>query len=91
MGGHPVSAALTCEEFVELVTDYLEDVLDPAARARFEEHAAACPGCEIYLDQIRVTVAATGTLTVDDLDPVARDRLLDAFRDWAASGPAGPV
>lgn len=79
--------SLTCAELVELVTDYLEGAMDPAARRRFEEHLAVCRGCEDYLEQIRTTIAAAGRVTPEDLDPVLRDRLLDAFRDWAGSGP----
>jgi anti-sigma factor RsiW len=83
-----MTAELTCAEFVDLVTDYLEDALDPADRRRFEQHAGLCPGCDTYLDQIRVTIAETGRLTPERLEPEARDRLLEAFRGWAA-GPAG--
>lgn len=78
---------LTCAEFVELVTDYLEGALDAETARRFEEHAGACPGCGVYLDQIRQTIDETGRLTPDHLDPEARDRLLDAFRDWAGRPP----
>ena len=78
---------LSCAELVELVTDYLEGALEPAARRRFDEHLAVCLGCEDYLDQIRATIATAGRVTPHDLDPVARDRLLATFRDWAGSDP----
>ena len=78
---------LTCAELVELVTDYLEDALDPATRQRFVEHLALCRGCEDYLDQVRATITAAGRVTPADLDPVPRDRLLGVFRDWAGDGP----
>jgi len=87
VGGDAVTDGLSCAELVEVVTDYLEDALDAPTRRRFEEHLAVCPGCEDYLDQIRATIAAAGRVTPEDLDPVARDRLLDAFRDWAGTGP----
>ena len=35
---------LTCQEFVELVTDYFEGALDRETTARFDEHRALCPG-----------------------------------------------
>lgn len=78
---------LDCIELVELVTDYLEDVLSPAERLRFEEHLALCDGCTTYVEQIRQTVALTGKLTPSALSETARDRLLAAFRDWKASAP----
>ena len=47
---------LSCRELVELVTDYLEGALSAAERERFEEHVAACDGCEAHLEQIRATI-----------------------------------
>jgi hypothetical protein len=73
-----------CEQFVELVTEYLEDAMDADTRQRFEEHLALCPGCVTYLDQIRDTVRQAGRLQPQDLSPAARDHLLRAFADWTA-------
>jgi anti-sigma factor RsiW len=75
---------MTCREFVELVTDYLEDRLPASERERFDVHLGVCPGCVTYLEQIRETVAFTGTLREDDIPPPARESLLAAFRDWKA-------
>ena len=74
--------ALSCQEVVELVTDYLEGALDPADLRRFEEHISACPHCTAYLEQLRQTIRITGTLTPDDLTPEAEAALVDAFRGW---------
>jgi hypothetical protein len=75
---------MMCEQFVELVTEYLEDAMDADTRQRFEEHLALCPGCVTYLDQIRDTVRQAGRLQPQDLSPAARDHLLRAFDDWRA-------
>jgi hypothetical protein len=56
MAGEP----LTCQELVELVTDYFESALGPADRARFDAHVAECPGCEIYLRQMQTTLELVG-------------------------------
>ncbi len=77
-----------CQEFVEVVTDYLEGVMPAEARARFERHLSECDGCDRYLAQIRRTMALTGRVTVTDvaaLGAEARDRLLVAFRDFHAA------
>jgi anti-sigma factor RsiW len=73
---------LTCREMVELVTDYLEDRLDPTERERFEAHLTLCEGCQAYVDQMRQTIAALGRLAEEDLSPAAREDLLTAFRTW---------
>ena len=43
---------LTCQEVVELVTDYLENALLPRTQTLFEEHVAGCPGCTNYVYQV---------------------------------------
>jgi anti-sigma factor RsiW len=77
-----IADQLSCQELVELVTEYLDDALPPAERARFEAHIAECDGCTGYLEQIRVTIALTGTLVPEQLDPAAEAALLGTFRDW---------
>lgn len=81
-----VSQGLTCQELVELVTDYYEGALSPAERERFEQHAHACSGCHAYLEQMELTIHLTGKLTEADLPPDASDELLRAFRKWKESG-----
>jgi len=73
---------MTCQEFVELVTDYLEDRMAPADRARFEEHLAICGGCQAYIEQIQGTLRALGRLPREELAAGVRDDILSAFRDW---------
>lgn len=72
---------LNCDEFVELVTAYLEGTLDPATERRFVGHLAECDGCDRYLSQMRATMDALGELPPESLSDDARDRLLSAFRE----------
>ena len=78
-----IAEQLSCQELVELVTAYLDDALPAADRARFEAHIADCDGCTGYVEQISVTIALTGRLVPEQLDPDAEEALLDAFRDWS--------
>ena len=75
-------AHLSCQEFVELVTDYLEGALDDDAVRRFDEHLALCPGCQTYLDQMRETASRLGTIPVETLSEEMQAALLSAFRDF---------
>jgi anti-sigma factor RsiW len=71
---------LDCIVAVEQVTDYLEDALPLDARTEFEQHLVICPGCLIYLRQIRAQVAASAKLA--ETRPVAeevRRKLLEMF------------
>ena len=76
---------LSCQELVELVTDYLEGALSPDDMERFEEHIGRCTGCAAYLEQIRQTIVLTRRLTPESLSPEAERALLDAFRGWRVS------
>lgn len=78
---------LSCQELVELVTDYIENALPDELRRRFDDHIAHCSGCQTYFEQMRLTIRATGTLTPDSLSPEAESALLDAFRGWRAGAP----
>jgi anti-sigma factor RsiW len=73
---------LACQELVELVTAYFDGSLSRRDRRRFERHIAGCDHCTAYLEQMRLVIDATGRLTEDDLEPEARDELLEAFRGW---------
>jgi len=73
---------LTCREFVELVTDYLENALDVRTRARFEDHLIDCPDCPVYLRQMEEIVGAAGILREEDVSPEIRGVLLTRFRAW---------
>jgi anti-sigma factor RsiW len=73
---------ISCQELVELVTDYLEGALPSVERARFEAHIVPCDGCRNYLEQIRKTIELTGRLSPEQLDPAAEAALLGAFREW---------
>jgi anti-sigma factor RsiW len=76
---------MTCRELVELVTDYLEGALASDERARFERHVANCGGCRTYLEQMRLTAAALGRLTEEEVAPEAEAALRRAFRGWKRS------
>ncbi|MGS2805851.1 anti-sigma factor family protein [Nocardia sp. MW-W600-9] len=76
---------MDCDEFVELVTGFLDGALDSATESRFLAHLAECDGCEVYLDQIRRTTRDLGTLAPEQLSGAARSTLLAAFRDWHRS------
>jgi anti-sigma factor RsiW len=75
---------LSCQELVELVTDYLEGALPADERALFDGHIGRCDGCLQYLEQMRQTIAIAGRLSREDVSPEAEHELLEAFRGWRA-------
>ena len=77
---------MTCQELVEVVTEYLDGSLPPSERHRFERHLAGCDGCVNYLNQMRHTIRVLGRLGADDIPADEQERLLTLFRDWRRTG-----
>jgi len=73
---------ISCQQAVELVTDYLEDTLSRGDRKRFERHLEKCDGCEGYLAQIREVIQASGSVGPEDLDAATLDGLVQLFREY---------
>ena len=78
---------LTCQELVELVTEYLEGALPETQLKRFEEHLAGCHGCHNHFDQMRHAIRLVGRLAESHLSSGAKDELLSLFRDWKKELP----
>jgi anti-sigma factor RsiW len=80
---------IICQEWTELITDYLEGVLPRSLVKAIDRHLATCPHCTEYLAQMRRTIDVTGQLPVGTAVP---DDLLDAlqraFEDHAAEDRA---
>ncbi len=72
---------MTCQELVELVTEYFDGALDEQTRAEFEAHVEVCPGCDAYVEQMRMTVRIARDVKALEQAPEVT-ALLEAFRNW---------
>lgn len=77
---------IVCQQWVELVTDYLEGALPPKLRQAAERHLADCPHCREYLEQVRRTIAVAGGLRDEDVPDELVDALTKAFADYCREG-----
>ena len=71
---------MSCREFVEIVTEYLEGALSEERRAALHAHIDECGGCSAYLAQMEHTIAALRGLDGNGISPEARNAALAAFR-----------
>ena len=76
---------LSCQEVVELVTEYLDESLPAEDASLFEQHLNFCEGCVWYVDQLRTTVETVGEMREEQITPEAKELLMGAFRDWRRS------
>jgi len=89
--GHPglvperaLRRKVDCIDFVERVTDYLDDALDDETRVRIDAHLEDCADCARVLAQWQTVIALSGRLgeeVVDEVEPATREQLLAAFRN----------
>ena len=69
---------IVCQQWVELVTDYLEGALPPRLTRAIDRHLENCPHCREYLAQMRLTIELTGRLATDEQPPPDLLTALDA-------------
>ncbi len=75
-----LAGRVTCREFTEAVTEYLEGSQGFLRWVRFQMHLGLCPGCRTYLRQMKQTIHTLGRLPEQPVPPAVRDELLRRFR-----------
>ena len=76
---------VTCQQFVELVTEYFEGALEPRTLSQVEEHLAMCDWCVTYVDQMQATIASLRELE-EERSPEPPDPVLAVLRARRAGG-----
>jgi anti-sigma factor (TIGR02949 family) len=78
-----VNTEFSCQEMIEVVTNYLDDALPHDEHERFERHLSYCAGCNTYVEQIRETIRQTGMVPREEsLPPSLREQIVAQFRNW---------
>jgi len=71
----------TCEEVVELATDYLDGAMTPRQMTEFELHLNFCDGCFRFVDQVRTTSSMAHVLSEEQIPDELKAKVLAAFKD----------
>jgi anti-sigma factor RsiW len=72
---------VVCQQWVELVTAYLDGALPRSVTKAIDRHLRLCRHCREYLAQMRQTIRLTGELREEDVPADVLDALEAAFRD----------
>jgi anti-sigma factor ChrR (cupin superfamily) len=78
---------ITCEEFTDRITAYLEGSVPMGERMGLWMHALLCKHCRRYLRQFEAVIELVGELDraqPAELDEATRQRLLELFRQQHA-------
>lgn len=76
---------VTCQQFVELVTDYFEGALAPRTLSQVEEHLVLCDWCVTYVEQLQATIASLQEIR-EPVSPEPQESVLAALRARKAAG-----
>jgi anti-sigma factor (TIGR02949 family) len=70
---------LTCKQFLDELSDYLDETLGREARQKLEEHINACPNCWVIADTTRKTIEVYKCSEPVPLPIDLRSRLMKAL------------
>ncbi len=48
---------MTCKEFIDFLSAYLDGELDPEIQQVFDQHLSVCPNCVIYMETYKSTIS----------------------------------
>lgn len=71
---------LTCKDFLNELSEYLDDSLEPDIRAKLHQHVAECPNCWVVLDTTQKTIRVYKGMEPQTIPPDIHSRLLSALQ-----------
>ncbi len=77
---------LTCKEFLQELTDYLDSTVDAELRVKLEAHISECPNCFVILDTTQKTIRVYKGIEPQDLPQEVHIRLMRAVERRMAAG-----
>ncbi len=88
----PTGPAMSCEELLKALNEYVDDETVAAVCREFAEHLAGCNPCQVVVDNIRKTIRLYKDGEPYPIPPRCAARINDAIRaKWAETFPAPPT
>ena len=69
---------MTCKEFLNELTDYLDGAIEPSVRTELEEHLVWCHNCYVVLNTTQQTVQIYRNQELYELPEALRAKLREA-------------
>ena len=70
---------LTCKQFLQELNEFLDESLDPAARAELQRHVSECPNCWVVYNTTEKTLKVFKGMEPQALPEPIRTRLMEAL------------
>ena len=76
---------LTCKDFLNDLSDYLDENLDAELKAKLERHITECPNCWVIADTTRKTIQIYKGMERYTIPAEVESRLMDALEKRIAA------
>ena len=76
---------LTCKEFLQELSDYLDATVDVELRRKLEVHISECPNCFVILDTTKKTIEVYKGVQPQPIPPEVHARLMRAVEKKMAA------
>jgi anti-sigma factor (TIGR02949 family) len=70
---------LTCKQFLQELSDFLDESCDPTLRADIEKHLDECPNCFVICDTTKKTIRVFKGMQPRALPEAIRSRLMQVI------------
>ncbi|MCL6545671.1 MAG: zf-HC2 domain-containing protein [Bryobacteraceae bacterium] len=80
---------LTCDQFLQELSDYLDEEVREDVRRELEKHMAECPNCWVMVDTTKKTLSIYKKLEPDPLPEPLKARLMQAIQTKIKSAEGG--
>ena len=78
---------LTCKEFLQELSDYLDEAVDADVKAKLESHIALCPNCWVVCDTTKKTIRIYKGMEPYSIPSDIESRLMAALEKKLAARP----
>jgi anti-sigma factor (TIGR02949 family) len=86
-----MTCLLTCKEFLQEVSDYLDSTVDAELRRKLEAHINECPNCFVILDTTQRTIKVYKGMQPQEIPAEVHTRLMKAVERKIAAKRASPA
>ena len=81
---------LTCKDFLNELSEYLDETVDQEIRAKLQKHVTECPNCWVVLDTTQKTIKVYKGMEPQQIPSDIHSRLMGALqRKLAATNKQG--
>jgi anti-sigma factor RsiW len=70
---------LTCKRFLQELSDFLDDTLDPDLRAELQRHVNECPNCWVVCNTTEKTIKVFKGMEPQPVPQAVQTRLMEAL------------